>query len=83
MTLNVTFYKRRDLQVELISPQGTKSYMIMQRQYDKQNKTDSDILIKMFPTMTLHNWGEDPRGNWTVAFRNSRNTSSSGNLKIF
>ena len=54
--------KRGDIQVELTSPQGTTSIMLPYRKYDFIN----DEGYSSWPFMSVHFWGENPNGDWTV-----------------
>lgn len=55
--------RRGDLSITLTSPYGTTSKLLSTRRYDDH----SDGLSKwMF--MSVHFWGEDPRGKWKVTF---------------
>lgn len=61
--------RRGDIQVELTSPQGTKSVLLPYRKFDYIN----DVGYNNWPFMSVHHWGEDPVGRWTltVTFRSS------------
>lgn len=67
--------KRGDISVELTSPQGTTSIMLPYRKYDFINEEGYDS----WPFMSVHNWGEDPSGEWTVTVLFK---SSSGNVLV-
>ena len=54
--------KRGDIKVELESPSGTKSTLLPYRKYDFINA--EGYLSWAF--MSVHYWGEDPIGTWTV-----------------
>ena len=54
--------KRGDIKVELLSPCGTKSTLLPYRKYDFINAEGYDS----WPFMSLHYWGEDPIGTWTI-----------------
>ena len=54
--------KRGDIKVELESPSGTKSTLLPYRKYDFINAEGYDS----WPFMSVHYWGEDPNGTWTV-----------------
>ena len=57
--------RRGDIQVELTSPYGTTSVMLPYRRYDFVN----DKGYAKWPFMSVHFWGEDPVGDWTVTVR--------------
>ena len=54
--------KRGDIKVELVSPSGTKSTLLPYRRYDFINAEGYDN----WPFMSLHYWGENPIGTWTM-----------------
>ena len=54
--------KRGDIKVELVSPSGTKSTLLPYRKYDFINAEGYDN----WPFMSLHYWGENPIGTWTI-----------------
>ena len=54
--------KRGDIRVELTSPQGTVSNLLPNRDYDFVN----DAGYSSWPFMSVHHWGEDPTGQWTL-----------------
>ena len=66
--------KRGDIRVELTSPQGTVSVLLPNRDYDFIN----DEGYTQWPFMSVHYWGEDPAGQWTltVYFDTSSPTAS-------
>ena len=66
--------KRGDISVELTSPQGTVSVLLPYRDYDFIN----DEGYSSWPFMSVHHWGEDPTGQWTltVIFNTSSPTAS-------
>lgn len=63
VTANVSFsfHRRGDVKITLISPSGTPSEMISYRDNDASEKG-----IKHFPFMSVHKWGENPLGRWTL-----------------
>ncbi|XP_071955760.1 PC3-like endoprotease variant B [Antedon mediterranea] len=53
--------RRGDISIMLYSPAGTPSELLSTRKYD------GDINgIKDWPFMSVHNWGENPKGMWTL-----------------
>ena len=77
--------KRGDIQVELTSPQGTVSILLPNRDEDFVN----DEGYSSWPFMSVHHWGEDPTGQWTleVSFDTASLTASvlvtSFNMKLY
>ena len=66
--------KRGDIQIELLSPLGTKSILLHHRNNDLIPLSDSPDVDEdpegyiEWPFMSVHFWGEDPRGEWTLTF---------------
>ena len=56
---------RGDIQIELTSPQGTTSILLPYRTLDSWPGE-----YNLWPFMSVHFWGEDPTGNWTLTVRN-------------
>ncbi len=54
--------RRGDIMIELTSPQGTTSTLLPYRKYDFVNEEGYDN----WPFMSVHFWGEDPVGTWTL-----------------
>ncbi|KAK9507794.1 hypothetical protein O3M35_007568 [Rhynocoris fuscipes] len=57
----VKYPRRGSLSVYLISPSGTVSYMLEERFKDAATTG-----LKSWTMTTVHSWGENPRGIWTV-----------------
>lgn len=68
---NYVFPNRGDIQMELTSPQGTTSILLPYRTPDswpgEYNK---------WPFMSVHFWGENPSGDWTITVRNRGNNGT-------
>ena len=54
--------RRGDIQVELTSPHGTTSVLLPFR----RNDDDHDEGFPNWPFMSVHFWGENPNGIWTL-----------------
>ena len=67
--------KRGDIQVELVSPNGTKSILLPYRNYDFVNVEGYDS----WPFMSVHYWGENPQGTWTITVHYQ---SSAGRVSV-
>lgn len=66
--VNLTYSRRGDLEIKLKSPQGTLSKLSHYRHSDSFFKfKDLDWVL-----MTLHFWGENPEGKWTLLIENSQ-----------
>eukprot|EP00111_Clytia_hemisphaerica_P007554 TCONS_00021941-protein len=60
---------RGHVSIELISPSGTRTRLLKTRRNDKSTKGLKDWIF-----MSVHFWGEDPHGIWTLAITdNSHN----------
>ena len=71
---NYGYPKRGDIQIKLTSPYGAVSTMLPYRDNDIINEEGYDS----WPFMSVHHWGENPVGHWTVHI--SYNGSSSGSV---
>ena len=78
--------KRGDIQVELLSPMGTRSILLPFRKFDSVPYKSLSKLMSVldfppdevelyaregyidWPFMSVHFWGEDPSGEWTLKF---------------
>ena len=54
--------RRGDVKIELTSPAGTRSTLLPHRDYDFINTEG----YTNWPFMSLHFWGENPAGTWTL-----------------
>uniref|UniRef100_A0A4W6CZT6 Proprotein convertase subtilisin/kexin type 6 n=1 Tax=Lates calcarifer TaxID=8187 RepID=A0A4W6CZT6_LATCA len=72
--------RRGDLEINVISPSGTKSQLLAKRLFDNSNEGFRD-----WEFMTVHFWGERAQGTWTLEIIDSpskpRNPEVLGNLK--
>ena len=70
---------RGDIQVELLSPSGTRSIFLPYRKLDTFPGSFTN-----WPFMSVHYWGEDPRGQWmlTVRFRGSTGSAVVSNPTV-
>ncbi|XP_043934615.1 proprotein convertase subtilisin/kexin type 6 [Protopterus annectens] len=59
--VTVVHPRRGDLQINLISPSGTKSHLLARRAYDYSGEG-----FKHWEFMSVHYWGEQPAGEWTL-----------------
>ena len=65
--VNLDFARRGDLRLVLEAPSGTKSPLTRQRYMD--NLTGYRNLTNWIIT-TIFNWGENPKGVWTLKVEN-------------
>lgn len=71
MVITLTFTRRGDLTIKLISPRGTASVLLPQRREDYSSAGFTD-----WEFMSTHTWGEDPKGTWTLEIENHGEESS-------
>lgn len=58
-TLSLKRGNRKDISISLLSPMGTTSTLLPHRKRDYHSDGFHE-----WPFMTVHSWGEDPRGEW-------------------
>ena len=75
-------FPRGGLEIELVSPSGTRSHLLRRRSKDMFGSA-----LANWGFMSLHFWGEDPRGQWAVTIkqtsRSRRGTLKSLNLELY
>uniref|UniRef100_A0A8C1PRP5 Furin (paired basic amino acid cleaving enzyme) a n=1 Tax=Cyprinus carpio TaxID=7962 RepID=A0A8C1PRP5_CYPCA len=76
--LTLSYNRRGNLAIYLISPQGTRSTLLAPRPHDYSSEGFSDWAF-----MTTHSWDEDPRGEWTLEIENVAGNSDYGTLTQF
>ena len=59
--ITLTAVKRGDVQIWLVSPQGTRSNLLTKRPRDHSRSGYND-----WPFLTVHMWEESPIGTWTL-----------------
>ncbi|KAL4219234.1 proprotein convertase subtilisin kexin type [Mactra antiquata] len=64
-------YYRGDVQIDLESPQGTRSTIFSRRKFDKAGLSQ----IVQWTFMSVHFWGENPSGNWTIRLIDKESTT--------
>ena len=69
-------FKRGNLQIELLSPSGTRSILLPYRKHDFIPGMYSN-----WPFMSVHFWGENPAGQWTLTVKH-RGTNGTVSLVI-
>lgn len=62
--VNLTIWPRGDLLLSLKSPSGTVSRLTQHRPLDRFKSVSTNLTN--WNILTLHHWGEDPRGTWTL-----------------
>ncbi|KAI6226031.1 Convertase P-domain protein [Aphelenchoides besseyi] len=67
----IRYAKRGDLKLTLYSPSGTEVVLLPSRPQDfNQNG------FHKWPFLSVHTWGEDPRGTWTLVIESVTNNPS-------
>ena len=67
--LSLKFKPRAFVLMDLTSPNGTTSRLLYKRQFDAITRR---MYYNNLVVSSLHYWGEDPNGNWSFLFQNSR-----------
>ncbi|XP_059837353.1 PC3-like endoprotease variant B [Hypanus sabinus] len=67
--VSITSVCRGDLSVDLISPFGTKSQLLSTRMFDL-----SQAGLSKWTFMSVHSWGENPLGTWTLKVLDNKGT---------
>jgi len=70
--------RRGDLQIQLTSPQGTKSTLLAKRPHDI-----SKAGFSQWPFMSVHTWGERPHGTWKLEIHNEGRYLGKSHRKLF
>ncbi|XP_037816406.1 furin-like protease 1 isoform X2 [Lucilia sericata] len=63
--ITLTSQRRGDIQLNLISPAGTKVTLLTPRVHDTSHSG-----FNQWPFMSVHTWGESPHGNWQLEIHN-------------
>ena len=75
--MSLTYTRRGDLTIKLISPRGTVAVLLPQRRQDSGSSfTDWEF-------MSTHTWGEDPKGTWTIELENRGKAFFTSFLMLF
>ena len=73
--LSLQYTPRGIMEMYVISPYGTKSQLLYERKFDSLASTST---YKGLLITSLHFWGENPAGEWTVLFKTAESLSSHG-----
>lgn len=76
--LTLSYNRRGNLAIHLISPAGTRSTLLHPRPHDYSSEGFNDWAF-----MTTHSWDEDPTGAWTLEIENVAGASDYGTLTQF
>ncbi|XP_066902631.1 furin-like protease 2 [Halyomorpha halys] len=66
--ISLRFFPRGNLRIVLTSPSGTPSTLLMERPRDVVSSNFDD-----WPFLSVHYWGENPTGRWTLHIINAGN----------
>ncbi|XP_061883361.1 furin (paired basic amino acid cleaving enzyme) a [Entelurus aequoreus] len=76
--LTLSYNRRGNLAIHLISPAGTRSTLLHPRPHDYSSEGFNDWAF-----MTTHSWDENPTGMWTLEIENVAGASDYGTLTQF
>ncbi|XP_057700391.1 furin (paired basic amino acid cleaving enzyme) a [Corythoichthys intestinalis] len=76
--LTLSYNRRGNLAIHLISPAGTRSTLLHPRPHDYSSEGFKDWAF-----MTTHSWDENPSGSWTLEIENVAGASDYGTLTQF
>ncbi|NXK57027.1 FURIN protein, partial [Chauna torquata] len=76
--LTLSYNRRGDLAIHLISPMGTRSTLLASRPHDYSADGFNDWAF-----MTTHSWDEDPSGDWLLEIENTSDANNYGTLTKF
>ena len=76
--LTLSYNRRGDLAIHLISPMGTRSTLLAARPHDYSADGFNDWAF-----MTTHSWDEDPAGEWVLEIENTSEANNYGTLTKF
>uniref|UniRef100_A0A8D1D6L9 furin n=1 Tax=Sus scrofa TaxID=9823 RepID=A0A8D1D6L9_PIG len=76
--LTLSYNRRGDLAIHLVSPMGTRSTLLAARPHDYSADGFNDWAF-----MTTHSWDEDPSGEWVLEVENTSEANNYGTLTKF
>ncbi|XP_069416453.1 furin isoform X2 [Ovis canadensis] len=76
--LTLSYNRRGDLAIHLVSPMGTRSTLLAARPHDYSADGFNDWAF-----MTTHSWDEDPSGEWVLEIENTSEAKNYGTLTKF
>ncbi|XP_068090114.1 proprotein convertase subtilisin/kexin type 4 isoform X2 [Hyperolius riggenbachi] len=76
--ISLTYTRRGDLAIYLISPMGTRVVLASPRPYDISTQGYKDWIF-----MSTHTWDENPQGMWTLQLENRGHSRNNGILNSF
>jgi len=77
--VTIRYTRRGALKINITSPHGTQTTLLSER--DQDSSTDG---FKNWSFMSVHNWGENPKGLWTIKIMDTTgNMNNHGSLEDF
>ncbi|ELK25782.1 Furin [Myotis davidii] len=76
--LTLSYNRRGDLAIHLVSPMGTRSTLLAARPHDYSADGFNDWAF-----MTTHSWDENPSGEWVLEIENTSEANNYGTLTKF
>ncbi|NWR81368.1 FURIN protein, partial [Centropus unirufus] len=76
--LTLSYNRRGDLAIHLVSPMGTRSTLLAARPHDFSADGFNDWAF-----MTTHSWDEEPSGEWVLEIENTSDANNYGTLTKF
>ncbi|XP_053720311.1 furin (paired basic amino acid cleaving enzyme) a [Synchiropus splendidus] len=76
--LTLSYNRRGNLAIHIISPAGTRSTLLHPRPHDYSSEGFNDWAF-----MTTHSWDENPKGSWILEIENVAGASDYGTLTQF
>ncbi|NXN45018.1 FURIN protein, partial [Rhinoptilus africanus] len=76
--LTLSYNRRGDLAIHLVSAMGTRSTLLAARPHDFSADGFNDWAF-----MTTHSWDEDPSGEWVLEIENTSDANNYGTLTKF
>lgn len=73
MVISLEYQPRGNMHISLISPHNTVSVLLQPRPRDSNNPSFTE-----WPFMSVHFWGENPKGTWKLIIANNGVLKSAG-----
>lgn len=73
--LSIEHSRRGALQITIISPRGTETTLLTPRKTDQ-----SSVGFVSWPFTSVHTWGEDPHGTWTLTVLDTSPAGETGRV---
>ena len=79
LRVDLRYHRRALIAADITSPGGTKSKVLYARQLDFFTGASN---FTNWTTMSVHFWGEQSEGNWTISFKNGLPFFGRGNGEL-